>query len=219
MSQDGVIRVQCLQFTRSSVATVSIFRCLHYFRYRPLDRWRHNGHVVVCGSWCRVLESGCRGAIVSHLTQAGTICHQLPAISCTMMDKSPPFTINSLQVQSTRLVRDQRPGLAVSSVPVPSADGICPVGGGRARVQHSSSLCHSAHFLILLYPINRQSCIFTEKVPTRSTRAFSWMKAATTAFTFKALLRHYAKWALTLWSRREINWDPDSKVIKNRRVG
>ena len=119
MSQDGVIRVQCLQFTRSSVATVSIFRCLHYFRYRPLDRWRHNGHVVVCGSWCRVLESGCRGAIVSHLTQAGTICHQLPAISCTMMDKSPPFTINSLQVQSTRLVRDQRPGLAVSSVPVP----------------------------------------------------------------------------------------------------
>ena len=60
MSQDGVIRVQCLQFTRSSVVTVSIFRCLHYFRYRPLDRWRHNGHVVVCGSWCRVLESGCR---------------------------------------------------------------------------------------------------------------------------------------------------------------
>ena len=28
------------------------------------------------------------------------------------------------------------------------------------------------------------------------TRAFSWLKAATTAFTFKTLLRHYAKWAL-----------------------
>ena len=29
------------------------------------------------------------------------------------------------------------------------------------------------------------------------TRAFSWLKAATTAFTFKTLLRHYAKRALT----------------------
>ena len=29
------------------------------------------------------------------------------------------------------------------------------------------------------------------------TRAFSWLKAATTAFTFKTLFRHYAKRALT----------------------
>ena len=36
--------------------------------------------------------------------------------------------------------------------------------------------------------------VITEKAPTR---AFSWLKAATTAFTFKTLLRHYAKWALT----------------------
>ena len=28
----------------------------------------------------------------------------------------------------------------------------------------------------------------------------SWLKAATTAFTFKTLLRHYAKQALTPWS-------------------
>ena len=34
----------------------------------------------------------------------------------------------------------------------------------------------------------------TEKAPTR---AFSWLKAATTAFTFKTLLRDYAKQALT----------------------
>ena len=33
--------------------------------------------------------------------------------------------------------------------------------------------------------------VITEKAPTR---AFSWLKAATTAFTFKTLLRHYAKW-------------------------
>ena len=36
-------------------------------------------------------------------------------------------------------------------------------------------------------------CTITEKAPTR---AFSWLKAATTAFTFKTLLRHYAKRAL-----------------------
>ena len=36
--------------------------------------------------------------------------------------------------------------------------------------------------------------VITEKAPTR---AFSWLKAATTAFTIKTLLRHYAKRALT----------------------
>ena len=45
-----------------------------------------------------------------------------------------------------------------------------------------------------LLTINRQSCTITEKAPTR---AFSWLKVATTALTFKTLLRHYAKWALT----------------------
>ena len=39
--------------------------------------------------------------------------------------------------------------------------------------------------------------VITEKAPTW---AFSWLKAATTAFTFKTLLRHYAKQALTPWS-------------------
>ena len=36
--------------------------------------------------------------------------------------------------------------------------------------------------------------VFTKKAPSR---AFSWLKAATNAFTFKKLLRHYAKQALT----------------------
>ena len=40
--------------------------------------------------------------------------------------------------------------------------------------------------------------VITEKAPTRApTSAFSWLKAATTAFTFKTQLRHYAKRALT----------------------
>ena len=40
----------------------------------------------------------------------------------------------------------------------------------------------------------REDFTITEKAPTR---AFSLLKAATTAFTFKTLLRHYAKRALT----------------------
>ena len=36
--------------------------------------------------------------------------------------------------------------------------------------------------------------VIMEKAPTR---AFSWLKVDTTAFTFKTLIRHYAKWALT----------------------
>ena len=36
--------------------------------------------------------------------------------------------------------------------------------------------------------------VITEKAPTM---AFSWLKRDTTAFTFKTLLRHYAKRALT----------------------
>ena len=45
-----------------------------------------------------------------------------------------------------------------------------------------------------LETINRRSCTITEKAPTR---ALSWLKAATTTFTFKTLLRHYAKQVLT----------------------
>ena len=46
------------------------------------------------------------------------------------------------------------------------------------------------HWLsVMLQTINRRSCTITEKVPTCT---FSWLKADTTAFTFKTLLRHYA---------------------------
>ena len=43
---------------------------------------------------------------------------------------------------------------------------------------------------LVLQTINQRSCTITEKAPTR---AFSMLKAATTALTFKNLLRHYAK--------------------------
>ena len=44
------------------------------------------------------------------------------------------------------------------------------------------------------YPNVPEEFTITEKAPTR---AFSWLKAPTSAFTFKTLLRHYAKRALT----------------------
>ena len=46
------------------------------------------------------------------------------------------------------------------------------------------------------YPKVPKEFTITEKAPTR---AFSWLKAATTTFKFKTLLRHYdyAKHALT----------------------
>ena len=40
----------------------------------------------------------------------------------------------------------------------------------------------------------REDFTITEKVPTRT---FSWLKVTTSKFTFKALLRHYAKQALS----------------------
>ena len=56
--------------------------------------------------------------------------------------------------------------------------------------------------------------VFTEKAPTR---AFSWLKAPTIAFTFKTLLRHYAKRALT---PRSLNMKlgPQCKGHKGRAV-
>ena len=45
---------------------------------------------------------------------------------------------------------------------------------------------------VVLQTINRRSCTIAEKAPTK---AFSWLKAPTSAFTFKTLLRHYAKHA------------------------
>ena len=49
--------------------------------------------------------------------------------------------------------------------------------------------------VVVLQTINRRCCTITEKAPTR---AFFWLKAPTSTFTFKTLLSHYyAKQMLT----------------------
>ena len=57
-----------------------------------------------------------------------------------------------------------------------------------------------------------QRFIITEKAPTR---AFSWLKAATAAFTFKTHLRH-RHWphGEQMW-----NWALSAKVIRDKQVG
>ena len=61
----------------------------------------------------------------------------------------------------------------------------------------SSTLAPAPHTFLVFSSASKSSIrrfVITEKAPTR---AFSWLKAPTSAFTFKTLLRHYAKRALT----------------------
>ena len=53
-----------------------------------------------------------------------------------------------------------------------------------------SPRCHTPEELQTIHRL----FTITEKAPTR---AFSWLKEPTSAFTFKTLLRHYAKRTLT----------------------
>ena len=59
----------------------------------------------------------------------------------------------------------------------------------RQHVSHSGTwarvACHTGH-----WRFKRSLKLYNQK--KASTRAFSWLKAATTAFTFKTLQRHYA---------------------------
>ena len=75
-------------------------------------------------------------------------------------------------------------------------------GFKKRRIQDSASKSSSRRFVI------------TEKAPTR---ALSWLKAATTAFTFKTLLRHCAKRALTPRSLN-VKLGPRRKGHKGRAV-
>ena len=72
-----------------------------------------------------------------------------------------------------------------------------------------------AHWMeFVLQTINRRSCTIMEKAPTR---AFSWLKAPTSAFTFNTLLRHYAKRELTPRSLN-VKLGPWHKSQKGRAV-
>ena len=82
--------------------------------------------------------------------------------------------------------------------------------GGKVVSQHEKI---TGDFMISVSSASKISIrrfVITEKAPTR---AFSWLKLATTAFTCKTLLRHYAKWALTPRSLN-VKLGRDAKVIR-----
>ena len=83
----------------------------------------------------------------------------------------------------------------------------CAGGGGAAAafsvVPETASNCSISDYIRRMQARNIitsawkssiRRFVITEKAPTR---AFSWLKAPTSAFTFKTLLRHYAKRVLT----------------------
>ena len=51
--------------------------------------------------------------------------------------------------------------------------------------------------LAFLIPKEQKRPKVLQVVDVSRSRAFSWLTAATSAFTLKTLLRHYAKWALS----------------------
>ena len=57
-----------------------------------------------------------------------------------------------------------------------------------------TEIIHCTVCLVVLQTKAIRRFVITEKAPPR---AFSWLKGATTTFTFKTLLRHYSKRALT----------------------
>ena len=79
-----------------------------------------------------------------------------------------------------------------------------PVWSEQSAVRPARNLCEvevggGADYRALASGASKSSIrkfVITKKAPTR---AFSWLKAATTAFTFETILRHYAKQPLTTW--------------------
>ena len=80
--------------------------------------------------------------------------------------------------------------------PYLSLHGEGPGGGGAgedaADVEGSGFLLRVV--LCSAPSVSQSVFTITEKAPTR---AFSWLKAPTSTFTFKTLIRHYAEQALT----------------------
>ena len=96
------------------------------------------------------------------------------------------------------------PPAAVDQLPPLPPDSFCRGLSQRSRRRKNNSASKRS--------IRR--FVITEKAPTR---AFSWLKAAITAFTFKTLLRHYAKRTLTPQSLN-VKLGPRRKGHKGRAV-
>ena len=69
----------------------------------------------------------------------------------------------------------------------------CLMATGRLSARRTPAYTCGLELLTKLY---NQSAELYNNGEGPYYRAFSWLKAGTTAFTFKTLLRHYAKWVV-----------------------
>ena len=91
----------------------------------------------------------------------------------------------------------------------------CQVNWKNSKVSYLvTSSISDFQWILVLQKRSIRRIVITEKALTRD---FSWLKAATTTFTFKTLLRHYAKWALTPQSLN-VKLGPRRKSHKGRAV-
>ena len=136
-----------------------------------------------------------RPIIVVTVVCAGTLEPTYRQLQTMKLDKSP-FVI--ISVIGQELLAQARYPAAVTVLESALKIGTCSL---KLRGSVFSALSSAYWALNTLDKVRNSASkssirrfVITEKAPTR---AFSWLKVVTTAFTFKTLLRHYAKWALT----------------------
>ena len=85
--------------------------------------------------------------------------------------------------------------MRVSSKVFPADEGVAKQQSEGGLILSSKKLMCSSSDSLSVRASNEP--LFAKIMGKAPTRVFSWLKAPTTAFTFKTLLRHYAKRALT----------------------
>ena len=83
--------------------------------------------------------------------------------------------------------------------PTETSDSQSPVVKRRPRRARTQEKENTQDPVMEAYKVELETKVHTKFVITEKTptRAFSWLKVPTCAFTFKLVLRHYAKLALT----------------------
>ena len=151
-------------------------------------------YALVCGSSGR-----CRLDSRLHLKQNKNVQGWRRCLHFVLRLTNPTAAHLYLQdMVNERLVMRRRKRMTAMMI---TSSGQSVTGGGPSVLfEHSS--CNIMVQLVLATNL-RDVFTITEKA---STRGFSWLKAPTIAFTFKTLLRRYAKRALTFVSASQFHY-------------
>ena len=151
---------------------------------------------------------------------AGTLEPTYRQLQTMKLDKSP-FVI--ISVIGQELLAQARYPAAVTVLESALKIGTCSL---KLRGSVFSALSSAYWALNTLDKVRNNKLLISASkssirrfvITEKATRAFSWLKAATTAFTFKTLLRHYAKRALTPRSLN-VKLGPRHNYHKGRAAG